>query len=962
MILSVDVFKMEYILNEIYKSIPKEQFELLDSNVREYIIDNTKVKNSKKNNTVKSSIISTISLSPEFNDNESNPDYFLGGKIRAFRKQTLLDYEQSIKNIADYVLAQPNCIRPPKLYMYFKIGNADHYCASTKIVGLDPSLTNFIEAINSLFNKLYEVVESIDSAEYGYTPLYTSDSPYNTIFNCKAIHFPEPQCIHNWNTTQPIIYTNEFKIYTCSDINQNCVEQALKYCKLQHKVNTFEKLCTLPNVCILTPQDYIDNVFSIQNITDLKIHVNSPIKTFLIDDTDTNYFLIYKNHIGVIYDFKLNTRMKNYTEYKPMKRKVQKNKVTVCFDIECYFDPDNNQTHIPYLCSFCYIVDDRISEVISFTSRKCIVLMLEHIITKNYKEVELVAHNGGAYDFHYLISSLFNPTTVKNILIRNNVFIGFDFKIGKTKFSVKDSYSFLLCSLQNAAKAYLGSALEKTEFPHHIVKTEKDLYYSIQKWKNVNFSLETDKDRNKLTISSRETIIYDDTDGEARTLLEWAEEYCENDVIVLANVWKAFKAAVDEIFDCNVVDQCKTLAGMSFKLFEAHLPTNTKLYHPTSEDYTNIRSALVGGRCVSENGIYSHISCLDVKSLYPAAMAHYPQPHGQYYRTTTRVPNKLGVYFVEVEVNNSRLINGFFPLFGHKGQIVYSTKNASKKYQAWYTTVDIDIGIEEGHTINYISFDDNNNIGYFWQHQDYIFTDYIENVLYKYKLKYEQEHNNVKRTVIKIIMNSLWGKFAQRLNEKQYSIEYESKAAWEKHDCYKIWETDTVLVKKHAPVDYGNKPVQNGVFTLSWARHHMRRLWNACVINPNNTVCLYSDTDSMFVDSKYIDYNATFQFGNKEIPVIGDGIGQLEEECKFEWLICTGKKQYMGFWWYSVEGILKKGEKKRFKGIPQKYIIPELYTHLLKSSDNIAQVNFMKFRKNWGSVSARIEHKIVKAT
>jgi hypothetical protein len=31
---------------------------------------------------------------------------------------------------------------------------------------------------------------------------------------------------------------------------------------------------------------------------------------------------------------------------------------------------------------------------------------------------------------------------------------------------------------------------------------------------------------------------------------------------------------------------------------------------------------LVGGRCISLNGIYENILCLDVKSLYPAAMLH----------------------------------------------------------------------------------------------------------------------------------------------------------------------------------------------------------------------------------------------------------------------------------------------------------------------------------------------------
>lgn len=35
----------------------------------------------------------------------------------------------------------------------------------------------------------------------------------------------------------------------------------------------------------------------------------------------------------------------------------------------------------------------------------------------------LIVHNGGAYDFHYILSSMLDPSTIKNILIRNNNFI-----------------------------------------------------------------------------------------------------------------------------------------------------------------------------------------------------------------------------------------------------------------------------------------------------------------------------------------------------------------------------------------------------------------------------------------------------------------------------------------------------------------------------------------------------------
>ena len=53
----------------------------------------------------------------------------------------------------------------------------------------------------------------------------------------------------------------------------------------------------------------------------------------------------------------------------------------------------------------------------------------------------------------------------------------------------------------------------------------------------------------------------------------------------------------------------------------------------------------------------------------------------------------------------------------------------------------------------------------------------------------------------------------------------------------------------------------------------------------------------------------------------------------------------MGFYKYlDAQENPQIGEKKRFKGVPAAYIKPELYTHLLKSPDKMAQVKFLKFR------------------
>lgn len=74
-------------------------------------------------------------------------------------------------------------------------------------------------------------------------------------------------------------------------------------------------------------------------------------------------------------------------------------------------------------------------------------------------------------------------------------------------------------------------------------------------------------------------------------------------------------------FKTNIAGQTKTLAGLSFKIFKSFLQPGIEFPHPRKNDYSNIGEALIGGRCISVNGIHGNGLCLDVKSLYPAAMA-----------------------------------------------------------------------------------------------------------------------------------------------------------------------------------------------------------------------------------------------------------------------------------------------------------------------------------------------------
>lgn len=873
----------------------------------------------------------------------------------------------------------------PFAYFFFQIVSPSNVYASTSSVFMynATSIRSRELILDSAMNAINNLVHTILDQVYGYGDILYNENVTMTIVY-KIFYVPSPTSIKLWKfppsfKIKPVLSFQNFKLFTAPQLTTSCVQQCLDFCNLTDE-NELYNLCT---VTLPSYATYITDVTNYKNFV-LKHGHSFPVSI----DVDTYILLEYNGHIGIIHNITHKysiSRSKKCTSYQALRTRRYK-QVTVCYDIECYFDPSSDTKHIPYLCCMSFVLGDKVLDPVSFKTSKCVLYMLDFITTMiqefHTSEVELIAHNGGAYDFHYLLSSLPDPSTIHSILIRNNAFISFNFKYKSVLFKVKDSYSFLLCSLDNAAKSFLGrtSGGRKTEFPHHEMKTFEDLERLSHSWSSIQTSLnlqklghtQTDKENDLDDISFEEIrpskvltikadIVTQYVPGtEQRRLIDWAEEYCKNDVRVLGQIWVEFKKAVAEIFKANVVDQCFTLAGMSFKLFCAYLSPTVFLEHPDHEQYLNMRHALFGGRCVSSNGLYNDILCLDVKSLYPAAMAFYEQPYGKCILVTEPHDHLLGIYHVRITFTHRASSNtGFFPI-RLNNQIAYSVPDTTQHYIGWYTTVDLNIAKEEGYIVEYIPFDSEHKyIGYEWMEKGYIFHDYITNILYKYKLKFEEEHNHVKRNVIKIIMNSLWGKFAQKWIDTSYSIKHVSDMRKDtvQTEFYDIWSTDYVLSKERDESKGSAKPLQNGIYTLSWARWHMKKIWDACALP--GAICVYSDTDSICVEASKFNINATFALNNSTTHVIGTDIGQLENECTFSTLLCAGKKQYFGFY-NDSNGDVK--EKKRFKGIPQSYIHPDMYTHILADSSNTVIVDFLKFRRKWGIVHGTIESKKVKAT
>ncbi|PIA12557.1 DNA polymerase [Coemansia reversa NRRL 1564] len=909
-----------------------------------------------------------IDLSSEFSSNEPSPVPHLGGLVHGFRRSTIEEYARQAQDILDRARSHRDVQRSAHAYMLFHIWTGTQNQVGTRLIVIGDYVSDHV---NELYEALNVLLNDIEDKAGAYEFIYSGENKSYVHFYFKANYFPNPHDSKNWGKDIMTVENREyFDIFTANFEGIDCVLQVARRIWPEAKESSIKEIIERAKgkVCIVKPYSGIQNISQIRDYSDLVVESQSPLSLAVIDSS-VIYLLHFNEHLGLLENVKQPRRNPRHTKFRPVQKYPKTKKITMCFDIECYFDPHNDQRHIPYLCCACFVYDipinsasqsceSKVGNVVEFEGKDCIAQMIEYAADNvnefGLNNIELIAHNGGAYDFHYLLTSMFDPSIVKNILLRNNHFITFSFKHDGVTFSVKDSYNFLCCSLQNAAKAFLTEHDRKTDFPHHEIRTADDLQKVFQEWLSVERNIAVTIEKEKMLVTSEYFIDYKE-DGKSKKLIDWAKTYCVNDVIVLAKVWVRFKQTVADVFECEIVDQTLTLAGMSFRLFEAHLPTvfgnipiKVKLQHPKKVDFFNMRKSLIGGRCISVNGIYQDVVCLDVKSLYPAAMAYYDQPYGNYRMVTSEIPGELGIYYCKVKPSSIDG-HGFFPL-KYNDDVQYNS--VKEEYKGWYTSVDMEIGRQEGHTIIPVPFNAK-YVGYSWRHRGKIFREYIESVLYRLKLHYEQAHMPEHRHVIKIVMNSLWGKFAQKWMDTSYNVINEHEVNND-DNAQKIFDTNYVLVKSEKDIKFASKPVQNGVFVLSWARYHMYKLWN--VVAKHNAICIYSDTDSMMIKQTDIIKEAKIEIDGLSVPVIGDKMGQLEVECNFNEFISIGKKQYIG----KYGDLHNPKYKKRFKGVPLQYITPELYTHLIEGKE--AQIQFLKFKREWGAVKGYIESKTVTAT
>lgn len=460
------------------------------------------------------------------------------------------------------------------------------------------------------------------------------------------------------------------------------------------------------------------------------------------------------------------------------------------------FDIETINWTEPYACG---IYDDQ-KRYKLFKGTFCISEFIEYFLSKKYRGYVCYAHNGGKFDFSFILKELFQLKYQDRFII--------------------EPMRAASRIIQIAIKSYnvvIKDGEEVKEVEH--VWTLRDSMalfpFSLRKVTN-NFNVEHKKgefDHSKINWDNWEALEP-----------EWAP-YLMDDCRGLLEALHKFEHYTISKFSVNLKNSV-TLAMLALRVYRTnYLKFPIPNYRPIEDD---IRKSYFGGRTEIFKMYGEKLNYYDVTSLYPYVMHEKYMPVGKPVKDANMRISEFGICKVTVEAPNDIDI----PLLPHKinGKLIFPRG----KWTGFYCTPELQKAEKLGYKIQV-------HYGYRFKAAK-IFRDYIDEL---FTLKQKSSKDSVDYMVSKLLMNSLYGKFGQR-REKQQII---------------IFPSSTIGLE---PVDFmGDLPVYSkkveskakhilpaiASFVTSYARIHLYEKGFEEAIKQGGNI-YYCDTDSIITDVK----------------------------------------------------------------------------------------------------------------
>lgn len=231
-----------------------------------------------------------------------------------------------------------------------------------------------------------------------------------------------------------------------------------------------------------------------------------------------------------------------------------------------------------------------------------------------------------------------------------------------------------------------------------------------------------------------------ETEEETKELEEYNKRDCEITYKYMQQQQKFFNN-----IGCNMKI---TIASTSMDLFKRKYLTHS-LKRVGVENYDELFKGYYGGRTeIFKRGRIKNVNYYDLNSLYPSVMVNeypYPASFKIINNPTNEILDEEGVSLCEVVAPDNNIM--FLPVRTDK--LIFP----KGKFTGWYSHLELRKAIELGYKIEIIK-------SFYYVKTFHPFKEYVLD-LYKSRVN---EKDEFRKTQYKLLMNSLYGKFAQREN------------------------------------------------------------------------------------------------------------------------------------------------------------------------------------------------------
>ncbi|MEM3662387.1 MAG: DNA polymerase [Sulfolobales archaeon] len=414
-------------------------------------------------------------------------------------------------------------------------------------------------------------------------------------------------------------------------------------------------------------------------------------------------------------------------------------------------------------------------------------------------------------------------------------------------------------------------------------------------WRIRKMVIESDIFAIKFTKDSRTILVVDSTNYFKAPLSELGKQiglpklevnfktasddelikYCKRDVEILSEyfinfLWWWVKN--------NLGNFTVSIAGLAFNAFK-HRFMKAKILIHNNEDALKLElDSYRGGRneCFYVGEVNTKVYKLDVNSMYPFVMRYNPYPTKLKKVVCDLTPEQLNLLLKRYQAICDVCINTNEPAYGvKKHKLIFPVG----RFRVTLTTPELTYALENDHLEKVYKCS--------LYEYGYIFKDYVD-FFYNIKKEAEEKGQKVIRNFAKLMLNSLYGKFAQRVTEFE-EIDYYPIMKFGSTFIYDMNTKEKskvyFILGKAFKVSKERKLFYDAFIAIAshvsaYARMY---LWHLIKTAGRKNV-YYVDTDSLFVND--VGYDNLKHF-------IGNELGLLKLEGEADHAIFMSPKDYV---------------------------------------------------------------------